>query len=410
MAADMKAVSADDPAAAVGVGGSGYPSDVVVVELDGRRIVLVGTAHVSRESVDLVQHVIAQERPDRVCVELDTQRFEVLTQRKKWEASDLREVMRKRQLATLIVHMVLSSYQKRIGGKLGVVPGSELLEAVRAAEALGIPVELCDREVRVTLRRAWAALSLWKKSLLLSSVLAGISSPPDLDEEALRKLRERDALNEMMQELGRALPALKVALIDERDAFLAERIRRAEGKRLVVVVGAGHLDGMRRALGEARGVDLDALSQIPPPSPWAQAVGWGVGLLIVGSIVAIGWTKGIAAMQHSAVYWILATGGPSALGTALAAGHPLTIVSGFVAAPFTALSPLIGAGYVTAFVQAYAVPPRVHEFQTASDDIAHPRRWWTSRLLRVLLVFIFTSLGGATGTFFGGAEILRTLF
>jgi pheromone shutdown-related protein TraB len=388
----------------------GYPSDVVVVERDGRRVVLVGTAHVSRESVELVQRVIAEERPDRVCVELDAQRFEVLTQRKKWEASDLREVMRKRQLATLVVHMVLSSYQKRIGGKLGVVPGSELLEAVRAAEALGVPVELCDREVRITLRRAWSALSFWKKSVLLSSLLVGMSETPDLDEEALRKLRERDALNEMMQELGRAFPALKLALIDERDAFLAAKIRAAEGGRLVVVVGAGHVQGMRRALEQPRDVDLAALSEIPPPSPWGQAIGWGIGLLIVGSILAIGWTKGVDAMRDSAVYWVLATGGPSALGTALAAGHPLAVLSGFVAAPFTALSPVIGAGYVTAFVQAYVVPPRVHEFQSASEDVGHPRRWWGNRLLRVLLVFVLTSLGGAAGTLMGGAEIFRALF
>jgi len=381
-----------------------------VLEVDGRRLVLVGTAHVSKESVDVVQRVIAEEHPDRVCVELDPQRYEILTERKKWEASDLREVIRKRQLATLIVHMLLSSYQKRIGGRLGVVPGSELLEAVRAAEARDIPVELCDREVRITLRRAWGALSLWKKSMLLSSVLAGVADPPELDEDALRELRQRDVLNEMMQELGRVLPALKRVLIDERDAFLATRILRAEGQRLVVIVGAGHLQGMRRALEERRDADLDALSEIPPVSPWWHVLGWGLAAVVLGSIGAIGWKHGAEAMADGALTWILSTGVPAAVGTALAGGHPLTILAGLVAAPITTLSPVLGVGYATAFVQTYLVPPRVHEFRSAGEDIAKPVRWWTNRLLRVLLVFILSSIGGAAGAWVGGVEIVRTLF
>lgn len=386
------------------------PDDVEVVLVRGRRIVLVGTAHVSRESVEVVRRVIAEESPDRVCVELDPQRYEVLTERKKWEAADLREVIRKRQLATLLVHMLLSSYQKRIGGRLGVVPGSELLEAVRAAEARGIPVELCDREVRITLRRAWSALSLWKKSLLLSSVLAGVADPPELDEADLRRMRSRDVLNELVQELGRAFPALKRVLIDERDAFLATRILRAEGMRLVAVVGAGHLQGMRRALLDEHDADLEALSEIPSVSAWWHLLGWGLAAVVLGSIAAIGWTRGAEAMADGALFWVLATALPAAAGAALAAGHPLTILAGLLAAPVTTLSPLLGVGYATAFVQTYVVPPRVHEFRSAGDDVAHPSRWWGNRLLRVLLVFVLSSIGGAAGAWVGGVEIVRTLF
>jgi pheromone shutdown-related protein TraB len=387
----------------------GYPEDVEVLELDGRRIVLVGTAHVSRESVDLVHHVIVQERPDTVCVELDAQRFEALSQRKRWEQTDLREVIRNRQLATLLINFFLASYQKRLGGKLGVMPGAELLEATKVAESLGVPVELSDRPIRITLRRAWAALSLPKKAMLLSSVLAGAFDAPELTEEELRKLRQKDVLSELMHELGQAMPALKRVLIDERDAYLATRILGAPGQRIVAVVGAGHVAGMRTALETGQLADLEELDRIPPMSPLWKAIGWGVSALILGSIAYIGLQKGPAAAGHNALYWFLANGIPSAVGCTIALGHPLTVVSAFLAAPFTSLTPLIGAGYVTAFVQTYLVPPRVAEFQSVGDDIAVARAWWRSRLLRIFLVFLLTSIGSLIGTWVGGVEIVSNV-
>lgn len=388
----------------------GYPEDVVVLELEGRRIVLVGTAHVSRESVDLVREVIERERPDTVCVELDTQRFEALSQRKRWEQTDLREVIRNRQLATLLINFFLASYQKRLGGKLGVMPGSELLEATKAAEELGVPVELCDRSIRVTLRRAWGALSLAKKAMLLSSVLAGAFDAPEISEEELRKLRQKDVLSELMQELGRAMPALKRVLIDERDAYLATRIHGSPGQRIVAVVGAGHVAGMRTALEKGQLADLEDLDRIPPMSPLWKTIGWGVTALILGSIAYIGAQRGPEAAGDSALYWFLANGIPSAIGCSIALGHPITIATAFVAAPFTSLTPLIGAGYVTAFVQTYLVPPRVAEFQSAGDDLAVARRWWQSRLLRIFLVFLLSGIGSMIGTWVGGVEIVRNVF
>ena len=146
--------------------------DVHVIDVDGREFILVGTAHISRESAELVREVIEQERPDAVCVELDAQRYAALSQKQRWEALDLKQVIRSRQLAPLIANLLLASYQKRLGGALGVMPGAELLEATKVGEELGIPVSLCDRDVRVTLRRAWASMSLFKKAQLLASFTA----------------------------------------------------------------------------------------------------------------------------------------------------------------------------------------------------------------------------------------------
>jgi pheromone shutdown-related protein TraB len=386
-----------------------YPEEVETLELDGRRIVLVGTAHVSQESVALVRRVIEREHPDIVCVELDKQRFEALSQRKRWEGLDLREVIRKRQLATLMLNLFLASYQKRLGGKLGVMPGSELLEAIEVAKASNLPIALCDRDVRVTLRRAWGSLPLGKRATLLAGVLGSVGETPEISEDDLRKLRSKDALSELMQELGKAMPELKRSLIDERDAYLAVKIRQAPGKTVVAIVGAGHLAGMVEALRSRREVDLEELERIPPMSPKWKAAGWAVTGLILGSIAYIGATKGVGAAKENALIWFLSPAIPSALGGLLALAHPLTIAAAFLAAPFTALSPLVGVGQVAALVQAYMVPPRVYEIQSVGDDLNSASAWFRNRLLRVFLVFILTSLGGVLGTWVGGVKIMSNL-
>lgn len=377
---------------------------------EGREFVLVGTAHISQESADLVREVIERESPDCVCVELDERRYEALSQPQSFEALDLKQVIRSQQLATLMLNLMLASYQKQLGLKLGVQPGSELLAAARTAEERGIPVALCDRDVRVTLRRAWRSLSWLKKFTLLSSLLAGLFEKTELSEDDLRELRQQDVMSKLMQELGEAFPGLKTVLIDERDAFLAKRIAQAPGRRVVAVVGAGHVEGIRQALRDDRPVDLATLETVPPVSPAWKWVGWGIPAVIVGSLVAIGLRHGAAAAGENLVFWILANGIPCAVGAVAALAHPVTIATAFVAAPITSLTPVIGAGYVTAFVQAYLKPPLVSEFREVSHDIASLRRWWSNRLIRIFLVFLFTTLGSLLGTWVGGAEIVSNLF
>ncbi len=381
-----------------------------MVRVDDREFIVVGTAHVSQESADLVREVIEKERPDCVCVELDAQRYEALSQRQRFEALDLRQVIRRRQLSTLIVNLILASYQKQLGLQLGVLPGSELLEATRIAQQLGIPVALCDREVGITLRRAWRSMSPWKKFVLLSALLGSAFEKQELSEDDLRELRQSDVLSRLMAELGEAFPALKSVLIDERDAYLTQRMRETAGDRVVAVVGAGHVEGIRNALAREEAVPLEPLEEIPPARPVLKWLGWGIPVVILGSLAAIAWRKGAAAAGDSALFWVLANGLPSMLGALVALGHPLTVLAAFVAAPFTSLTPVIGAGYVTAFVQTYFRPPLVRELQQVSADVLRPGRWWSNRLLRIFLVFLLTTLGSAIGTWVGGAEIVSNLF
>lgn len=377
---------------------------------DGRRLLLLGTAHISRQSVDLVRRVINQQRPDGVCIELDQKRYESLAHRKRWELLDLKEILRRRQLATLLINLVLASYQKKLGDKLGVRPGSELLAAATSAQELGIPVALCDRDVRITMRRAWRATPWHRRFMLLGALLAGIFDRSKVSEEDLRQLRDSDLLSEMLAALGRDLPELKRVLIDERDTYLAEKIKETPGQNLVAVVGAGHVAGIKAAMQRDERHRLPEISTIPPLSPAWKALAWLVPVVILGSLGYIALTKGMEVAGQNLLYWILANGIPAALGAALAMAHPLTVVAAFIAAPVTSLTPVIGTGYVTAFLQTLLRPPLVMEFERVLDDMNSLRGWWRNRLLRVFLAFLLPGIGSMIGTWIGGYEIISNLF
>jgi pheromone shutdown-related protein TraB len=387
-----------------------YSNDVHLINKDEREFIIVGTAHISRHSADLVREVIEKEKPDVVCVELDEKRLKALSEKNRWENLDLRQIIKNKQLSTLMVNLVLSSYQKKLGEKLGVTPGTELLEAVKTANENNIPVELCDREVRVTLRRAWHSMNLWQKSKFLSGGLAGIFEKQELTEEKLAELRSKDVLSEMMDEIGKAMPVLKKVIIDERDQYIAQKMKYSKGEKVVSVVGAGHVKGIVKYLENNGDVDLQSIEVIPEPSLLSKLLGWGIPFIIVASIFYIGFSQGITEAGNNALFWILACGIPSAVGALISIAHPVTILASFLSAPITSLSPLIGVGYVAAFVQAYMQPPLVKEFQEVSKDFRKVSQWWKNRLLKVFLVFILSSIGGVIGTSVGFFEIVKNVF
>lgn len=387
-----------------------YPSDVHIARLGDRELILVGTAHISQKSVNLVRQVIENEKPDCVCVELDTKRYEALSKKRRWESLDFKEIIRKKQLSTLLVNLMLASFQKKLGKQMGVLPGTELLEATKAAEEYNIPLALCDRDVRVTLRRAWHITSLYRKSYLLANLLLGLFDRTKITEEKLNELKKSDVLSELMLEFGKALPELKQVLIDERDTFLAEKIKAAEGNRVVAVIGAGHVKGIKKALQEDRHAQLDEINTIPPFSPIWKVLGWSIPAIILGSLGIIAWEKGTGVAGENILYWIMANGIPSSIGAMLALAHPLTIITAFVAAPITSLTPVIGAGYVTAFVQALLRPPVVREFETVLEDMSTLTGWWKNKLLKIFLAFLLPGIGSMIGTWVGGYKIISNLF
>jgi pheromone shutdown-related protein TraB len=347
-----------------------YPADVNILAANGREFIIIGTAHISQESADLVKKVIELERPDCVCVELDTQRYESLAEERKWENLDLKQIIRQKQLSTLI----------------------------------------CDRDVRITLRRAWHSMSFFEKLKLLSSGLVGVFETPEISEDVLTELRQQDVLTELLKELGEFMPVLKRVLLDERDTYIAQKTRQAQGDKIVAVVGAGHADGIFKTLAENEDRDLTEFEKIPPASPLGKWIGWGIPAIIVAAIVYIGWSQGHRAAGENILAWFLANSIPSGIGAILALAHPLTILAAFFSAPLTSLTPVIGAGYVAAFVQAYFQPPVVRELRTVGEDVGHFRKWWQNKLLRIFLVFILTSLGSLIGTYVGAVEIISNLF
>jgi len=374
-------------------------SDIHRIEIDGKEIILVGTAHISQDSVDTVQRIIAEELPDTVCVELDHQRLQALRDKNRWESLNLIQVIKGGQAPFLLANLALAAFQKRMGLQTGVKPGAELSAAAEAAEQRGMRVELVDREIRTTLLRAWRKTGFWKRMHLVSTLIAGMFENQNLDEAELAKLRQSDTLSAMLDEMGTILPSIKTILVDERDLYMAYQIRNAPGPRIVAVVGAAHIPGILRLLPqEIQQQSIAEISTIPEKQGIAKAIPWIIPAVVVALFIAGFFFGDRQRFSEAALAWVLANGLLSALGAIIACGHPLTVITAFIAAPITSLNPTIGAGMVTGLVQAFVAAPSVKDMEQVSDDLANVRRWWSNRMTRVLLVFFFSSIGSAIGT------------
>lgn len=383
-----------------------------IVELNGRKITLIGTAHVSAESIKEVEDTIRKLKPDCVAVELDDKRADSIVHKDKFRELDIIKVLKRKEGFLLIANLILASFQRRMGNNVGVQPGDEMLAGINVAKELGIPTVMADRAIQITLKRAWAKNSFWGKCKLLASLLTSAFSKEEMTEEEIENIKNKNEMDSMMSELTEYMPVIKNVLIDERNEFLATKIWQAEGKNIVAVLGAGHLDGVEEDLkklakGELKG-NLDEINQIPKKTVVSKIVGWIIPVIIIG-LIAAGFIFGNKEQGiDSVVIWVLWNGICAALFTAIAAGHPLTIISAFISAPITSLCPLIGCGVVTAIVQAFVCKPKVRDMETLQDDVSL-KGFYKNRLLRVLFVFVMSSIGSSIATFVGGANIIGNL-
>jgi pheromone shutdown-related protein TraB len=382
-------------------------------------IIIIGTAHVSQESIDEVRKAIQEEKPHQVCVELDPGRYAAITKQNYWENLNMVKVFREGKGFLLMANLVLSGFQRRMGAELGVKPGEEMKAALETAAELGIPYSLCDREVQITLRRAWVRCSLWSKSKLLASLLSGAVSTEKMSSEEIENLKNTNELDSMMAELADYLPSVKETLIDERDRYLAAKIwssaaaipeKKTEEneeerplKRIIAVVGAGHMQGMRSHLEKIaagqESVDVSNLDYIPAPGFFSKAIRFVIPALIIGLIVFGLFQAGAQAGLSMALRWILWNGSLAALGTIIALGHPLTVLIAFLGAPITSLSPFIGVGILTGITQASLRKPRVKDAQSITEDIGSLKGIYRNRITHALLVFFLSSLGSVAGSF-----------
>jgi len=386
-------------------------NDIIRINVSPEReIILLGTAHISQESVNLVRKTITDEQPSSVCVELDEDRLKALEDGDRWKNLDIKEVLKKRRMPSLIVNLLLSSYQKRMGETTKVEPGSELKAAVEEARACNANLILADRSVKLTLRRAWASTPFFRKFKLLATLFTSLFETEKVSEEDIAKMKEQDTLSAMMNDFGKEFPEIKQILITERDQFLAGRISKAEGSKVMAVVGAGHLQGIKNII--ENGLQTPAeeeLCKIPPSGKLGKIIGWSIPAAIILALIYIGFTQGSEVATDNILFWLMITGIPAAIGATCALAHPLAIISAMCLAPLTTLHPLIGVGMFTAFIQAYLRPPRVFEMETAAEDIWKPTRWWKNRFTKVILAFIFPGLPTTIGSFIGIWKIFSTL-
>lgn len=369
--------------------------------IGGREIILIGTAHVSQESIEEVNAVIRSEVPDCVAIELDEQRLRSMEQKDAWRSLDVVKVLKDGQGFMLMANLILAAFQKRMGENVGVNPGDEMRSAISSARELGIKVELVDRPIQTTLRRAWAKNSLWGKCKLLAALLSSAFDTQQVSAEEIENLRNSNEMDSMMNELSSYLPSVKSVLIDERDQYLASHIWQCKGNKVVAVLGAGHLPGVESHLQNlgagTESADTSSIEVIPPAGIGTKIAGWIFPAAIIALLIAGFLTGGAAVSGKMLLRWLLWNGSLAALGTLLAGGHVLSVLTGFIGAPIATLNPLLGIGLFTGIVQAWIRKPKVEDMETLMNDVSSLRGIYHNRILRVLLVFFLSSIGGVIG-------------
>jgi len=381
--------------------------NVDLIETDGRALYIVGTAHVSKGSADLGEKIIREKKPDTVCLELCESRYETLSNPERWKQTDIYSVIKSGRAYVLMAQMALSSFQKKLAEEFGVRPGEEMHRAMEVSHDTDTDLSLVDREVRITLKRAWANAGFWSLIKIMASLLTSMFAAKEISEEDIEKLKDGDQLSMVIDEFSGVLPGVKTALIDERDQYLAAKILASPGKTLVAVVGAAHVPGIKRVFGSD--VDLAVLEETPPPNKLFKIIGWGIPLVILGLIVVGFITSGRETTEQMVIAWVLANGIAASIGTIIALAHPLTIVTAFIAAPITSLNPTIAAGWVCGLVEAYLRKPRVLDLEKVGEDLTSVKGVWNNRVTKILLVVILANLGSSVGTFVGAGWIISLL-
>jgi pheromone shutdown-related protein TraB len=389
------------------------------IEHSGAHITLLGTAHVSRASAEKVKALLATDQYDAVAVELCPSRYHAIIDPDALTRMDLFQVLRTGKASMVIASLALGAYQQRMAEQFGIEPGAEMREAVANARERRPPVLLIDRELGVTLKRTYRNVPWWRRLTLLSGLLASVVSREKVTEEEVERLKEGDVLESAFAQFADQARELYSPLIEERDRYMAARLQgeiaRTGSRRILAIVGAGHMRGIEGYLTQQPAPSADEieatiseLEQLPPASRWPKLIPWLIVALILFGF-ALGFRRGAGLGWQLVADWVLINGSLSALGALVAAAHPLTILTAFVAAPLTSLNPMVGAGMVTAAVEVYLRRPSVGDFGRLRRDTTHWKGWWRNRVARTLMVFILSTVGSALGTYLAGIRILDRL-
>ena len=379
--------------------------NIVKLNYQGKEIYLVKTAHVSKNSIEDVDLAFNEINPDSICIELDKARYESINNKDKWRDQDISKVIKEGRVGLLLVNIILSSFQRRMAKSLDTDTGGEMMEGIKLANDNNKNLVLADRSVNTTFSRIWNSLGLWEKSKLLVSVISSVFDNEEISEEDLQSLKEADALEAALQEIGKEFPNVKKVLVDERDQYLAQKIKTAPGNKIMASIGAAHSLGITKNLDND--IDIQELDSVKKKKGLGSFIKWIIPVLIIAMLlitIVSNLDTGLEQLRN----WILWNGSAAAIGTLICKAHPLTILTSFVAAPITSLNPLLSCGLFAALVEAKIRKPKVKDFEDIAEDTSDVKGFFKNRVTRILLIFVFANLFSSIATFISGAGILKT--
>lgn len=375
--------------------------------IDGKEIILVATAHVSKESAELVRATIEAERPDSVCIELDAERYENIKNPKTWADTDITQVIKKGRVGFLLANLILGAYQKRMAKKLDTAVGSEMFEGMKCAEEIGAELVLADRKIQTTFMRIWRKMGIWEKAKMLAGIIVD-DEDEDITSDDIEDMLKTDMLSSAVAAVHEQLPGVGEILIKERDAYLAHNIAGAPGPKVVAVLGGAHVEGVSAIISSSEPVDMDEISAVPPKSPLSKIIGFLIPMSFIAMLAftfSRGFDTGIGRLKS----WALTTGTSAAIFTALTLPHPLSILTAFVTAPFTTLNPMLACGWFVGLTEAALRKPTVKDIENIQDDIFSLKGFIGNRFLKTLLIVIVANIGSSLGSFMAGTNLIRSI-
>lgn len=378
---------------------------VQIVKYNDKEIYLVKTAHVSKTSVEDVKQCIKEVNPDAICIELDEDRYKRLEDKDAYREQDIIKVIKEKKVGFLLVNIILSSFQRRIAKSLGSQTGGEMMEGIKQSKELNLPLVLVDRPIRTTFSRIWNKLNFGEKIKLLTSIISSMFDNEEISEEDIANLKQSDALEAALNEIGKQFPIMKKILVDERDQYLSMKIKNAPGNKIVAIIGAAHCKGIIENINND--YDLKELEDTTKKKGIGSIIKWLIPALIIFMIAYTLFTNKEVGLEQIKT-WILWNGSLSAIGTALALGHPLSILTAFIMAPITSLNPLLAAGWFAGLVEALIRKPKVKDFEDLAIDTTTLKGFWKNRVTKILLVVVFANVFSSIATFVSGAEIFAS--
>lgn len=375
------------------------------INYQGKEIYLVKTAHVSKNSIDDVNEIIEEVNPDSICIELDEERLGALTSKDRWRNTDIATIIKNKKVGLLMVNVILSSFQKRMASKMDTSSGGEMMAGINQAKERNVELVLADRKINTTFTRIWNKLGFFEKAKLMVSIIMSIFEDEDITEEDIANLKQADMLESALQQVGKEFPVVKKILVDERDMYLSHMIKNAKGPKIVAIIGAAHAKGIINHINE--NIDINELNDTTKKKGLGSLVKWIIPLSIIGIILYTLFTNRDVGIDQIKA-WILWNGSLSAIGTLIAFGHPLSILTAFFMAPITSLNPLLAAGWFAGLVEATIRKPKVKDFEDIANDTMTLKGFWKNRVTRILLVVILANVFSTIGTFIGGFDVVKS--